>query len=316
MVPNGGNPSAEPAAEATLAARAAWLYHALGVTQAEVAARLGIAPAKAHRLIARAAREGLVRVYVEGPLAGCLEIEQRLAELFGLALVRVVPDLGEAGLPLATLGPAGASFLLDVFERGVHRLVGIGHGRTLAASVERLPRLAAPRPVRLVSILGGVTRCGGVGSFDVIHRLAEKTQAEAWLMPAPFYADDGAARAVLAAQRPVAEALALARDATLFVFGIGEAREGGFLHRSGIMTTAEMAALRRAGAVAEALGRFLDAAGQPVATPLHDRVLALDPAAMRGREAVAIAGGPGKAEAIRAVLAGGFATGLITDEPT
>ncbi len=316
MALSGGDDPKESTAEATLAARAAWLYHAGGMTQAEVAARLGIAPAKAHRLIARAARDGLVRVYVEGPHAGCLDLERRLSSRLGMTMVRVVPDLGEAGLPLAALGPAGASFLLDVFERSTHALIGVGHGRTLSAVVERLPRLAAPRPLRLVSILGGVPRCSGIGPFDVIHRLVEKTQAEAWLLPAPFYADDAASRAVLAAQRPVAETLAVAREATLFVFGIGDARSGGFLHRSGIISSADIETLRRAGAVAETLGRFFNARGQPVDTPLHDRVLALDPATLAGREAVAIAGGPGKAEAIRAVLAGGFITGLITDELT
>ena len=94
MVLHGGDDGPGAAAEGALAARAAWLYHAGGATQAEVAARLGIAPAKAHRLIARAARDGLVRVYVAGPLAGCLELERRLSDEFGLSLARVVPDLG------------------------------------------------------------------------------------------------------------------------------------------------------------------------------------------------------------------------------
>lgn len=311
---DGGNGGA-PAEETMLAARAAWLYHAGGLTQAEVAARLGVTAAKAHRLIARAAREGLVRVYVEGPLAGCLELERRLADRFRLSLARVVPDLGETGLPLAALGPAGASFLLNALERGAHRVIGIGHGRTLAAVVDRLPRIAAAETC-LVSILGGVMRRTGAGPFDVINRLAEKTSAEAWLLPVPFYADSAADRAVLAGQRAVTKGLALAAGAGLFVFGIGEVTDDAFLHRAGLLSEGDIAALRRAGAVGEALGRFFDAAGRPVRTALHDRVVALDPAAMAGREAVAVAGGPGKAEAIRAVLLSGLATGLITDERT
>ena len=298
-----------------LASRAAWLYHAGGLTQADVAARLGVTAAKAHRLIARAARDGLVRVYVEGPLAGCLALEHRLCERFALGMARVVPDLGEGGLPLAALGPAGGSFLLDALERGVHRVIGIGHGRTLAAAVDRLPRMDAPGTC-LVSILGGVTRRTGAGPFDVITRLAEKTTAEAWLLPVPFYADSAADRPVLARQRAVVRGLALAAGASLFVFGIGEVTENAFLHRAGLISEGDVVALRRAGAVGEALGRFVDADGRIVRTRLHDRVVALEPAAMTGRSAVAIAGGPGKADAIAAVLRSGIATGLITDERT
>ena len=103
MERHGGN-GGVPGEEAMLASWAAWLYHAGGLTQAEVAVRLGVTAAKAHRLIARAARDGLVRVYVEGPLAGCLDLERRLAERFGLSMARVVPDLGEDRVTCKTLG--------------------------------------------------------------------------------------------------------------------------------------------------------------------------------------------------------------------
>jgi DNA-binding transcriptional regulator LsrR (DeoR family) len=53
--------------EAALAARAAWLHFAGGKTQGEVAELLGVQSTKAHRLIARARAEGLIRVFVEGP---------------------------------------------------------------------------------------------------------------------------------------------------------------------------------------------------------------------------------------------------------
>ena len=115
----------EPGAEAALAARAAWLYHAGGMTQAAVARALGVTGAKAHRLLARAARDGTVRVLVDGPIGGCVELERGLAERFGLGMCRVVPDLGEhlgeRGPPLRALGQAGAAFLwraLQAFGAG------------------------------------------------------------------------------------------------------------------------------------------------------------------------------------------------------
>ena len=61
--------------EASLATRAAWLHFAAGLTQSEVASRLNIQSTKAHRLIARASREGMVRVFVEGPVAECVALE-------------------------------------------------------------------------------------------------------------------------------------------------------------------------------------------------------------------------------------------------
>ena len=42
--------------------RAAWLHYAGGLTQAEVAKRLGLTSLKAHRLITKANHDGLIRV--------------------------------------------------------------------------------------------------------------------------------------------------------------------------------------------------------------------------------------------------------------
>ena len=64
--------------EAALAARAAWLHLAGGKTQGEVAEILGVQSTKAHRLIARARAEGLIRVFVEGPISGCIALEEKI----------------------------------------------------------------------------------------------------------------------------------------------------------------------------------------------------------------------------------------------
>ncbi len=314
MVPDGGS-GALTEEETALATRAAWLYHAGGLTQSEVAQKLGIANARAHRLIARAARAGLVRVLVEGPIGGCIRDETALAERFALRFCRVVPDLGEAGLPLRALGMAAAAVLHAALEQGRHRIIGVGHGRTLASAVDHLPRVSVPE-IRFVSLLGGLPRRASANPFDVIHRLAEKTSADAYLMPVPFFANTEADRAVLLAQRGVAETMEQAAGASLALVGIGEVTAEAFLCLSGMITREEVAALRREGAAGEVLGHFFDAAGRPVATKLHQRVIALPPESLRGREMIAVAGGAAKFPAIRSVLRSGLLGGLITDEPT
>ena len=42
-------------------------------------------------------------------------------------------------------------------EDGRHRMIGMGHGRTLAAAVDLMPSVQA-RGTRFVSLLGGLTR--------------------------------------------------------------------------------------------------------------------------------------------------------------
>ncbi len=301
--------------EADLATRAAWLHFAGGLTQTEVAKRLHLTPIKAHRLIARATRGGFVHVFVDGPVGACIALENTLRQCFSLAFCRVTPDLGERHVPLRALGQAGAAFLLSVLDRGEHRVIGVGHGRTLAAMAAELPSRPAPG-VRFVSLLGGLPRTISSAPFDVIYRLVKKTSAEADLMPVPFFAQSSEDRAVLLRQEGVAETLAAAAEATLFLVGIGEVTGGAFLPEASRLIGREVERLGERGAVGEVLGRYLDRNGRRLDVDLHRQVVGLDPEAMRGREAIAVAGGHGKVHAIRAVLRSGLLSGLITDEQT
>jgi DNA-binding transcriptional regulator LsrR (DeoR family) len=98
--------------------------------------------------------------------------------------------------------------------------------------------------------------------------------------------------------------------------GIGEARPSGSLVQTGMIRPDEVAELERAGVAGEMLGHFFDAQGNIVETELSSRSISLSPQDLRGRNIVAIAGGPSKVAGIRAALASGLLKGLITDELT
>jgi len=293
--------------DASLATRAAWLHFAAGLTQSEVASRLNIPSTKAHRLIARASREGMVRVFVEGPVAECVALENALAERFGLSFCRVAPDLGEGDLPLKALSLEGAGFLRQILERGEDEVIGVGHGRTLAAVVEQMPQTLA-RGVQFVSLLGGLTRKFAANPFDVIHRLAERTGAEAYLLPVPVFANSVADKAVLMQQYGIADVAALARKASLLIVGIGQVSGEGFLVSSGMIRPDEVVELKRVGACADLLGHFFSADGRMLTS--------MSAADLKKHRIVAIAGGKAKVTALRAVLRSRVLHGLITDEAT
>jgi DNA-binding transcriptional regulator LsrR (DeoR family) len=301
--------------DSSLAARAAWLHFAGGKTQSEVADRLNIPSTKAHRLIARANREGLIRVFVDGTVAECVALEEALKGGYGLQYCEVAPDLDDGILPLRTLGIVGARYLRGILEHSRHKIIGIGHGRTLASAVEYLPRTPAP-DVQFVSLLGGLTRKFAANPFDVIHKLAERTAAEAYFMAVPAFANSVEDKNVLMSQVGIADVVQLARRASLLIVGIGEVETTGFLAGSGMIRPNELVELKRAGAHGELLGHFFSPDGRPIETDLTARALSLGVEDLRGRPLLAIAGGESKVPPIRAILNSGLLYGLITDEAT
>lgn len=298
-----------------LAVRAAWLSYVGGHTQEQIAARLGISRIKVTRLIARAQKEGLVHVFVEGRAARWVALEDALTARYDLAACVVTPTLGEDDLPLRALGNAGARLLQGALERPEIQVVGMGHGRTLASVVEHLPRIPRRR-VRFVSLLGSLTRSAAANPFDVIHRLAERAGGEAYFMPAPFFCNSVADREVLLAQKSLQDVFALARCASFMMIGIGTVAEDAHLLQTGMITGDELAELRAAGAVGEVLGTFVDDAGEPVDVDVNRRSIAVGFDDLKGKEVVAIAGGHGKVGAVDAVLRSGVARILVTDEQT
>ena len=247
--------------EDSLATRAAWLHFVGGLTQGEVASRLNVASGKAHRLIARANRAGLVQVFINGGIASCVRLEERLCKLYGLAFCEVAPDLNEGPHPFRALGALGARFLRLSYEKGDDAIIGLGHGRTLAACVNRLPYTSS-NGVRFVSLLGGFTRKFAANPFDVINAIAERTDGESYVMPVPFCVNSASDRSVLMAQRGIDAVYELARSATLSFIGIGTVEAGdASLTTSGMIEPDELADIKRSGGRGEILGHFFDAQG-------------------------------------------------------
>ena len=316
-------------ADDSLALRAAWLHFVAGMTQSAVAKRLGLPSVKAHRLIAKAVADGAVKVSIDGDITECIDLENRLADMYGLDYCEVAPDIGEEGLPLMALGHAGADFLRREIEHGDHEVIGIGHGRTLSAAVNYMPRVVA-NDLRFVSLLGGLTRNFAANPHDVMHRIAEKTGMPAYVMPVPFFANTAEDREVLLAQRGVTTVFDMGCQAELKIVGIGTVDAQAQLVTSGMIELAEEAGFNPARldrdynakatvspeAFGEMLGHFFDANGQRLETALTARTIAASVENADMSRIVGLAGGISKVEAIRAVLKSGRLYGLITDERT
>jgi DNA-binding transcriptional regulator LsrR (DeoR family) len=302
--------------EEGLVTRAAWFHFVGGLTQGEVANRLNVPSSKAHRLIARANRDGLIRVFIDGEIAECIDLEEQLAARYGLAVCEVAPDVESNLLPLRSLGMLGARFLRLAIDKGEDPVIGLGHGRTLAACIGQMPRTKAGS-IRFVSLLGGFTRKFKANPFDVINGIAERTGAETYVMPLPFVANSAEDRATFMAQRGVDAVFELARAASLKFVGIGTTDGGdASLMMSGMIEPDEMAEVRRAGGLGEILGHFFDRNGSRVETDLSARTITLTQQELTRGKLVAVAGGAAKPDAIRAVLASGLLHGLLTDERT
>ena len=316
------------ASDDDLIVRVAWLYHVANFTQEDVAGRLGLHRSRVNRLLSEARDRGLVSITIHHESGRELDAEHAIAERFGLQFCLTTPAIGvefdaaadPAALKLHGLiarravGTAGANFLRGKLSDGPMK-IGVSWGRTIEQVALQLSGVRNSQAL-FVSLLGSLTRNSASNPFEVVQALAARTGGEGHFLPVPFIADSAADRDVLMSQRSVAEALALARSADLFLISVGELTETAFLRVQNMLSAEELHDICARGAVADTLGRLFDAGGREVVHDLGRRTLAVDPEDLRGRNVVLVAGGLEKVVAIAGLLRAGLVAGLITDGDT
>ena len=301
-----------------LAARAAWLSYIGGHTQSEIAARLQVSPAKAHRLIAQALDQGLVKVFVEGAPEECLELETELAQAFGLRSCHVAPDLNDENTSqpqasFAAVGASAARFLHGLIEQSGPTMIGVGKGRSLAAMVENLPTISRP-DIRFVSVSGSLTRNLSANPYDVVHKLVEKTGGEGYFLPVPYIAASVEEKRTLLAQSSVQDLLDLARQADVYIIGIGTIEGDAHVRQVGMVSEDEWHELHGLGAVGDVMGSFVNTEGTPVKSEVNQHSVGLHIDDLRDHPVVAVVGGDSKGDAVMGALNTGIITDLILGE--
>ena len=286
--------------DADLRVRAAWLYYMEGLTQDAVAQVLGTTRARVLRILTQCRRDGTVQIRVTAPLADCALAERRLEAAYGLERAIVIPQPQSDENVHALIGATTGAYLDAVLGDGM--TVGLGWGETLNAS---LPQLS-PRRLRdltVVSLLGGLTDVSAVNPSEFAWRFADRLGGRCYIMAAPVFAPDATTRTALVRHPGISEVFARAERLDLAIVSVGNMSPASTLKKYALLDRGDWASLERAGAVGDLLCRFMDADGRLIDHPINERVVAVDPHALRpARRVVLASGGWEKAASIRAAL--------------
>ncbi len=291
-----------------LLARVAWLYYNDGLTQSEVGTILNISRIKVSRLLETGRTSGLIQVRINSRQQGCLELETRMRQQFGLSDCRVIPESTAEDTNMR-VGQAAAQYLMQKLQPGDS--LSVGWGETVTHSIRMLGYTAQERGIGLYSLTGGVkTYVEGMREANW-HRNVNI------IPPAPLVVSTPDLAQALKQEPSVSSLISKALEADYKLVGIGGLSETATVVTQGYLAPSEIDPLRRSGARGDILCRFYDRNGQDISLPLHDRVVGVDLEQLRQSEKViAAAGGPTKTGPILSALRGEIIDILVTDEPT
>lgn len=295
------------------AARAGWLYYIAGNTQDEIARKLGVSRQTAQRLVSLAVSERLIRVRLDHPIGHCLELSERLKQVFGIDHCEVVPADPESPSTSIGVAEAAAAELERYFVSQHPVIAAMGTGRMLRAMVEQLTPMDCPQH-KVVSLVGNIGPDGSASRYDVVSRVGDRVNAPHYPMPLPVIASTVHEKALLLAQRPLRNVIELARQADVTFVGVGTIDDDAALLRDGFVRPDEIRALVRAGAVGEIVGWAFDGDGRIIDGLTNDRVLSVPLEQVPQSRVIGVAMAAPRLRAIRGALRGKLINGLITNE--
>ena len=313
-----GRPTADTGQDLRLLVRAATMYHLEGLTQADIAGRLGVSRPTAGRLIARARAQGLVQVSVTAPehLSASIhtDLERTVEQIFGLDEVLIIDEVADGTASgNAALGRAGASILSRRIQPA--DTFGFTWGPEQVATADAMTANAAAQ--RVVQMDGSMTSVEyHTGVDHALARFSERLHAQPLRLVAPLFVDPDTV-AALNRDSVVSQALSAARGAQVMLFGVGSVSTSTTLFEGAFIDAIVLDELLELGAVGEIGGRFYDAQGIAVESSLVERTVSVPLDAVKAcPTAILISGGTHRAESILGALRGGYATILVTDVPT
>jgi len=279
-------------------------------TKSRVADELGISRFKVARLIDAAIDQGIVQFVIAEPDDLNAELGEAVRSRYKLDAVLVLngPDLSTSALT-APLGSLAASLLEEVLIDG--QLVGVAWGRTLAAMAGALSQLAKVDVVQAAGAIAGIDI--SQNPVELVRRLASLSGGTAYPIYGPMWTEDPAIAQGLRHEPTVAKAIAKFDNIDVLVVGIGSWDPAESCLCSGFPPAWRSEALA-AGVQADICGTLVDRSGAEVPTKLDERAISITAAQLkRIPEVIGIGGGLEKAEAITAVLRGGWINVLVTD---
>lgn len=298
----------------SLRLRAAWLYYNEGMTQKDVADRLGISRSTVIRMLDEALKRAEVQIWISDDIGDCVELSLKLEKAFGLdeAVVVPSPEKRDAASIAKAVGLALGQFLTEVVSDDM--TVGVGWGRTMTASLSgfRPPRR---ENCKVVSLLGGVVAVHQTNPIDYTWRLANQLGAECYMFLAPLLVDSITTKRALIDECGLKSIYDLAEDLDLAIVSCGDIGPHSTSLSEGFISHQTLKELIAAGCVCDTMFNFLDAEGRAVDHPINERVMSVDLDTLKkARHIVIVSGGAHRAIPIHATMKRIGCNTLITDE--
>jgi deoxyribonucleoside regulator len=294
--------------------RIAWMYYVEGLTQNDIADRLGIGRVTVVRNINEAIKQREVKIWIEGEIAECIEIEGQLKSAFNLTEAIVVPEPSITTNISKSIGNAAGMYLSETLKDGM--TVGVGWGATLYESLHTLATKQLEN-VQVISLLGGIVQAKRFNPAEFAWQFARAIGADCYLLQTPAVVDSPATREALIDRCGLSDVFKRAENLDIAMLSAGAMAPTSTAFQFKMLSERERLELIALGAVGDVLYNFYDIHGKIIDHPVNSRIMSLPISQLRDVPLrVLSAGGVEKIDALLGAIKLINCNVLITNEET
>lgn len=294
--------------------RVAKLYYLNGLTQAEIAKKLGVSRPIISKLLQRAKDTGVVEIYIRDETVSMVELEQQLEQAYGVDEVIVVPAQGNENEEVIKqfVAKAAAQHLPKWIRN--KRKIGISWGTTLYHLVNEYP-YERHHKMKVYPLVGGIGRHRiEIHANQLAYELSKKLGGSCEFLYAPAIVESVELKKQLIESPDIHSLLTEARMVDVAILGIGNPFESTMVEM-GYLKEDDIQQLYDGNAVGDISSRFINDTGKSIESDINKRVIGIELDDLKKiPTVVGVVSGKKKLEAIRGVLQGSYFDKLIIDE--
>jgi len=293
---------------------AAWMYYHEGLNQAEIAKRLEVSRATVVNYLQEAREKGYIRISLAHEVFSGHQLAEDLRERFGVQAAYVVPDGASSEGTLMRVARGAAEWLPSLLDAGDR--LGVAWGRTVYEVAEALEQTRL-KDVTVSQLVGSMATPYGFAAEICSAHMAQNLGATCINLHAPAVLSDPALAQRLRDEPIIHSQLEALSHCNKAIFAAGSIDPDSHIVGSGVATAQDLAWYVSHGATGVLCGRFINAAGTPIAGPLDDRMIGVTLDKLHGLDmGLLVSDGADKVGPMLAAIAGGYVTHVVTSAET
>lgn len=291
------------------------LYYEQDLSQKEISETLGISRPQISRMLQKAREENIVSIKINNPFLDETKLEKELMAAFGLkdALVFNTAGVAKESL-LDEFGRMASAYLENYIADG--NAVGVMSGRTIAGLVKGLVNFPR-RGLKIVPLVGGLgSRYAPWHANTIAQDFAARCGSTSLTLNAPAVMQSEEARELLMREPEIDSLLRQGKACDVALVGIGQVENTASNVVAGGLSTRDIEALKREGAVGCVCTSYFDKQGNLLHPTIERRMIGQTLESLQKARTIAIAVGNSKTDAIVAALKTGYMDVFMTNLET